>query len=92
MNQDRADSAMPSSARVARRIWWLTVSNAADRSCSHGAIFYISQLQSYNTVIPYTVDVWENVNQYRFRVKAELDLSVFAQRGSLEVYFCSSLD
>ena len=23
---------MPSSARVARRIWWFTVSNAADRS------------------------------------------------------------
>ena len=32
MNQERADSAMPSSARVARRIWWFTVSNAADRS------------------------------------------------------------
>ena len=31
MNQDRADSAMPSMARVARRIWWFTVSNAADR-------------------------------------------------------------
>ena len=32
MNQERADSAIPSSARVARRIWWFTVSNAADRS------------------------------------------------------------
>ena len=32
VNQERADSAMPSSARVARRIWWFTVSNAADRS------------------------------------------------------------
>ena len=32
MNQDKADSAMPSSARVARRIEWFTVSNAADRS------------------------------------------------------------
>ena len=31
MNQERADSAMPSSARVARRIWWLTGSNAVDR-------------------------------------------------------------
>ena len=29
MNQERADSATPSSAR---RIWWFTVSNAADRS------------------------------------------------------------
>ena len=32
MNQDSAESAMPSSARVARRIWWFTVSNTADRS------------------------------------------------------------
>ena len=32
MNQDSAESAMASSARVARRIWWFTVSNAADRS------------------------------------------------------------
>ena len=32
MNQDKADSAMPSLARVARRIEWFTVSNAADRS------------------------------------------------------------
>ena len=32
MNQERADSAMSSSARVARRIWWFTVSNTADRS------------------------------------------------------------
>ena len=32
MNKDSAESAMPSSARVARRIWWFTVSNAADRS------------------------------------------------------------
>ena len=32
MNQGRADSAMPSSERVARRIWWFTMSNAADRS------------------------------------------------------------
>ena len=31
MNQERADSAMPSSARVARRNWWFTVSNAVDR-------------------------------------------------------------
>ena len=31
MNQDSAESAMPSSARVARRIWWFMVSNAADR-------------------------------------------------------------
>ena len=32
MIQERADSVIPSSARVARRIWWFTVSNAADRS------------------------------------------------------------
>ena len=32
MNQVRAESAMPSSARVERRIWWLTVSNAEDKS------------------------------------------------------------
>ena len=32
MNQDNADLAMPSSARVERRIWWFTVSNATDRS------------------------------------------------------------
>ena len=32
MNQVRAESAMPSSARVERRIWWLTVSEAEDKS------------------------------------------------------------
>ena len=32
VNQVRAESAMPSSARVERRIWWLTVSNAEDKS------------------------------------------------------------
>ena len=32
MKQIRAESAMPSSARVERRIWWLTVSNAEDNS------------------------------------------------------------
>ena len=32
MNQDRADAAMPSLARVARRIWCFTVSNAGNRS------------------------------------------------------------
>ena len=32
VKKERADSAMPGSARVARRIWWFTVSNAADRS------------------------------------------------------------
>jgi len=32
VNQDSADPAMPSSARVYRRIWWFTVSNAADKS------------------------------------------------------------
>ena len=32
MNQDRVDSAMPNSVRVARRVLWFTVSNAEDRS------------------------------------------------------------
>ena len=32
MNQDSAESAMSCSARVARSIWWFTVSNATDRS------------------------------------------------------------
>ena len=32
VNQARAKSTMPSSARVERRIWWLTVSNAGDKS------------------------------------------------------------
>ena len=32
MNQVRAESAMTSLARVERRIWWLTVSNAEDKS------------------------------------------------------------
>ena len=32
MNKDSAESVMPSSARVARSIWWFTVSNATDRS------------------------------------------------------------
>ena len=32
VNQVRAESAMPSSARVERSIWWLTVSNAEDKS------------------------------------------------------------
>ena len=32
MIQVRAESAMPSSARVERKIWWLTVSNAEDIS------------------------------------------------------------
>ena len=31
VNQVRAESAMPGSARVERRIWWLTVSNAEVR-------------------------------------------------------------
>ena len=31
VNQVRAESAMPSSARVERRIWWLTVSNVEDK-------------------------------------------------------------
>ena len=31
VNQVRAESAMPSSARVERRIWWLTVSNTEDK-------------------------------------------------------------
>ena len=33
MNQVKAESAMPSSAKcgVERRIWWLTVSNAEDK-------------------------------------------------------------
>ena len=32
VNQVRAESVMPSSARVEIRIWWLTVSNAEDKS------------------------------------------------------------
>ena len=32
MNQDSDESAMSSLTRVARRIWWFTVLNAADRS------------------------------------------------------------
>jgi len=32
VNQDKAVTAMPSSARVERRIWWFTVSKAADKS------------------------------------------------------------
>jgi len=34
VNQDNADPAMASSARVERRSWWFTVSNAADKSRS----------------------------------------------------------
>ena len=30
MNQDSAESAIPISVRVVRRIWWFTVSNSAD--------------------------------------------------------------
>ena len=32
MNQASAVSVMPRSARVVRRVWWFTVSNAAERS------------------------------------------------------------
>ena len=32
VNQVRAQSALPSSARVERRIWWLTISNVEDKS------------------------------------------------------------
>ena len=32
MNQVRAEAAMPSLSRVERRIWWLTVSNAKEKS------------------------------------------------------------
>jgi len=32
VNQDNAVPAMPSSARMERRIWWFTVSKAADKS------------------------------------------------------------
>ena len=32
VNQTKAESEMPSSARVERRIWWLTVSNTEDKS------------------------------------------------------------
>ena len=32
MNQVRADSAMPSSARLEKTNWWLTVLNAEDKS------------------------------------------------------------
>jgi len=30
--KDNADPAMPNSARVERRIWWFTLSNAANKS------------------------------------------------------------
>jgi len=32
VNLENADSAMPSSVRVHRRIWWFTVSNVEDKS------------------------------------------------------------